>query len=57
MLKTPLNIKPSFSRRKFGFESYGVMLRAIRVRGADFDALMLVKRFRQQEVRWQRERS
>jgi ribosomal protein S18 acetylase RimI-like enzyme len=32
--------------RKFGFESYGVMPRALRVRGADFDALMLVKRFR-----------
>jgi ribosomal protein S18 acetylase RimI-like enzyme len=32
--------------RKFGFESYGVMSRALRVQGADFDALMLVKRFR-----------
>ena len=32
--------------RKFGFESYGVMPRALRARGADFDALMLVKRFR-----------
>jgi ribosomal protein S18 acetylase RimI-like enzyme len=31
---------------KFGFESYGVMPRALRVGGADFDALMMVKRFR-----------
>jgi len=32
--------------RKFGFESYGVMPRALRVQGADFDALMMVKKFR-----------
>jgi ribosomal protein S18 acetylase RimI-like enzyme len=32
--------------RKFGFESYGVMPRALRVQDADFDALMMVKRFR-----------
>jgi ribosomal protein S18 acetylase RimI-like enzyme len=32
--------------RKFGFESYGVMPRALRVQGADFDALMMVKQFR-----------
>ena len=43
--------------RKFGFESYGVMPRALRVQGADFDALMMVKKFRYQEVRLQRERS
>jgi ribosomal protein S18 acetylase RimI-like enzyme len=32
--------------RRFGFESYGVMPRALRVQGADFDALMMVKKFR-----------
>src|SRR6202030_4582007 len=32
--------------RKFGFESYGVMPRALRVQGADFDALIMVKKFR-----------
>jgi ribosomal protein S18 acetylase RimI-like enzyme len=32
--------------RKFGFESYGVMPRALRVQDANFDALMMVKRFR-----------
>jgi ribosomal protein S18 acetylase RimI-like enzyme len=32
--------------RKFGFESYGVMPRALRVQGEDYDALMMVKRFR-----------
>ena len=32
--------------RKFGFESYGVMPRALRVQGANFDALMMVKKFR-----------
>ena len=32
--------------RKFGFESYGVLPRALRVQGADFDALMMVKKFR-----------
>src|SRR5690348_12171382 len=32
--------------RKFGFESYGVMPRALRVQGADVDALMMVKKFR-----------
>ena len=32
--------------RKFGFESYGVMPRALRVQGTDFDALMMVKKFR-----------
>jgi ribosomal protein S18 acetylase RimI-like enzyme len=32
--------------RKFGFESYGVMPRALRVRGEDYDALMMVKKFR-----------
>jgi ribosomal protein S18 acetylase RimI-like enzyme len=32
--------------RKYGFESYGVMPRALRVQGADFDALMMVKKFR-----------
>src|SRR6266481_583774 len=32
--------------RKFGFESYAVMPRALRVQGADFDALMMVKKFR-----------
>jgi len=32
--------------RKFGFESYGVMPRALRVQGEDYDALMMVKKFR-----------
>lgn len=32
--------------RRFGFESYGVMPRALRLQGADFDALMMVKEFR-----------
>ncbi len=32
--------------RKSGFESYGVMPRALRVQGTDFDALMMVKKFR-----------
>ena len=32
--------------QKFGFESYGVMPRALRVRGKDHDALMMVKKFR-----------
>jgi ribosomal protein S18 acetylase RimI-like enzyme len=32
--------------RKFGFESYGVMARALRVQGVDFDALMMVKKLR-----------
>jgi len=32
--------------RKFGFESYGVMPRALRVEGIDVDALMMVKKFR-----------
>ena len=32
--------------RKFGFESYGVMPRALRVQGEDYDALMMVRRFR-----------
>ena len=32
--------------RKFGFESYGVMPRALRVEGVDVDALMMVKKFR-----------
>ena len=32
--------------QKFGFESYGVMPRALRVQGKDHDALMMVKRFR-----------
>jgi ribosomal protein S18 acetylase RimI-like enzyme len=32
--------------RRFGFESYGVMPRALRVAGADYDALMMTKRFR-----------
>jgi ribosomal protein S18 acetylase RimI-like enzyme len=31
--------------RKFGFESYGVMPRALRVQGEDYDALMMVKKF------------
>ena len=32
--------------QKFGFESYGVMPRALRVQGKDHDALMMVKKFR-----------
>ena len=32
--------------RKFGFESYGVMPRALRVQGEDYDALMMVRKFR-----------
>jgi len=32
--------------RRIGFESYGVMPRALRVQGSDFDALMMVKKFR-----------
>jgi ribosomal protein S18 acetylase RimI-like enzyme len=32
--------------RRFGFESYGVMPRALRVAGADYDALMMTKKFR-----------
>jgi ribosomal protein S18 acetylase RimI-like enzyme len=32
--------------RKLGFESYGVMPRALRVEGEDYDALMMVKKFR-----------
>jgi ribosomal protein S18 acetylase RimI-like enzyme len=32
--------------RRFGFESYGVMPRALRVQGTDVDALMMVKKFR-----------
>jgi ribosomal protein S18 acetylase RimI-like enzyme len=32
--------------RKFGFESYGVMPRALRVEGVDLDALMMVKKIR-----------
>ena len=32
--------------KKFGFESYGVMPRALRVEGVDVDALMMVKKFR-----------
>jgi ribosomal protein S18 acetylase RimI-like enzyme len=32
--------------RKFGFESYGVMPHALRIEGVDFDALMMVKKFR-----------
>jgi ribosomal protein S18 acetylase RimI-like enzyme len=32
--------------RKFGFESYGVMPRALRVEGEDYDALMMMKKFR-----------
>jgi ribosomal protein S18 acetylase RimI-like enzyme len=32
--------------RKFGFESYGVMPRALRVQGQDYDALMMVRKFR-----------
>jgi ribosomal protein S18 acetylase RimI-like enzyme len=32
--------------RKFGFESDGVMPRALRVQGVDYDALMMVKKFR-----------
>jgi ribosomal protein S18 acetylase RimI-like enzyme len=31
---------------KFGFESYGVMPRALRVQGKDYDALMMAKKFR-----------
>ena len=40
------NSRGSKFYRKFGFESYGVMPRALRVQGADFDALMMVKKFR-----------
>jgi hypothetical protein len=29
---------------KYGFESYGVMPRALRVQDADFEALMMVKK-------------
>jgi len=32
--------------RRFGFESYGVMPRALRVAGVDYDALMMTKKFR-----------
>jgi ribosomal protein S18 acetylase RimI-like enzyme len=32
--------------RKFGFESYGIMPRALRLQDAGFDALMMVKRYR-----------
>jgi ribosomal protein S18 acetylase RimI-like enzyme len=32
--------------RRFGFESYGVMPRALPVAGVDYDALMMTKRFR-----------
>jgi len=32
--------------RQFGFESYGVMPRALRVEGENYDALMMVKKFR-----------
>ena len=32
--------------QKFGFESYGVMPRALRVQSKDHDALMMVKKFR-----------
>jgi ribosomal protein S18 acetylase RimI-like enzyme len=40
------NLRGTKFYRKFGFESYGVMPRALRVQGADFDALMMVKKFR-----------
>jgi ribosomal protein S18 acetylase RimI-like enzyme len=40
------NPRASNFYRKFGFESYGVMPRALRIQGADFDALMMVKKFR-----------
>ena len=32
--------------QRFGFESYGVMPRALRVAGADYDALMMTRKFR-----------
>jgi len=32
--------------KRFGFESYGVMPRALRVAGADYDALMMTRKFR-----------
>lgn len=32
--------------QRFGFESYGVMPRALRVAGADYDALMMTRVFR-----------
>jgi ribosomal protein S18 acetylase RimI-like enzyme len=32
--------------RRFAFESYGVMPRALRVAGVDYDALMMTKKFR-----------
>lgn len=32
--------------QRFGFESYGVMPRALRVQGQDYDALMMVRKFR-----------
>ena len=32
--------------QKFGFESYGVMPRALRVQCQDYDALMMVRKFR-----------
>jgi ribosomal protein S18 acetylase RimI-like enzyme len=32
--------------KRFGFESYGVMPRALRVDGTDYDALMMTRKFR-----------
>ncbi len=32
--------------QRFGFESYGVMPRALRVAGVDYDALMMTRKFR-----------